>query len=110
MLPELVVEKQASAAIRPTNAGCDVSTPVSRMATACPAPVLPPAAASATELSDSQVNEIEKALKSRLGRNVNLSTETDANLIGGAVIRAGDVVIDGSVRARLEGLSNALVA
>ena len=65
---------------------------------------------SATELSDSQVNEIEKALKSRLGRNVNLSTETDANLIGGAVIRAGDVVIDGSVRARLEGLSNALVA
>ena len=65
---------------------------------------------SATQLSDAQVSEIEEALKSRLGRDVNLSTEIDENLIGGAVIRAGDVVIDGSVRARLEGLSNALVA
>lgn len=65
---------------------------------------------SATELSASQLQEIENALKSRLGRDVKLSTEIDENLIGGAVIRAGDVVIDGSVRARLEGLSNALVA
>lgn len=65
---------------------------------------------SAAALSADQVNEIEQALKSRLGRNVTLSTETDTDLIGGAVIRAGDVVIDGSVRARLEGLANALVA
>ena len=65
---------------------------------------------SATELSASQLQEIENALKSRLGRDVKLSTEIDENLIGGAVIRAGDVVIDGSVRARLEGLSNALIA
>jgi F-type H+-transporting ATPase subunit delta len=65
---------------------------------------------SATKLDAAQVKEIEKALKSRLGRDINLSTEIDEYLIGGAVIRAGDVVIDGSVRARLEGLSNALVA
>ena len=65
---------------------------------------------SATKLSDAQISEIEAALKSRLGSDVNLSTEIDENLIGGAVIRAGDVVIDGSVRARLEGLANALVA
>ncbi len=65
---------------------------------------------SATALSAAQVQEIENALKARLGRDVKLSTEIDENLIGGAVIRAGDVVIDGSVRARLEGLSNALVA
>jgi len=65
---------------------------------------------SATKLNAAQVKEIEKALKLRLGRDVNLSTEIDEYLIGGAVIRAGDVVIDGSVRARLEGLSNALVA
>lgn len=64
----------------------------------------------AAELNADQVSEIEKALKSRLGRNVNLTTEIDEDLIGGAVIRAGDVVIDGSVRARLEGLANALVA
>ena len=63
---------------------------------------------SASALSADQVNQIESALKERLGRNVNLSTEIDEDLIGGAVIRAGDVVIDGSVRARLEGLANAL--
>jgi F-type H+-transporting ATPase subunit delta len=65
---------------------------------------------SATALSDAQLKDIETALKSRLGRDVNLSTEIDEHLIGGAVIRAGDVVIDGSVRSRLEGLANALVA
>ena len=64
----------------------------------------------ATALSDKQVKVIEAALRKRLGRDVILSTEIDENLIGGAVIRAGDVVIDGSVRARLEGLSNALIA
>lgn len=65
---------------------------------------------SAAPLSDSQQQAIATALKSRLGRDVNLSTETDENLIGGAVIRAGDVVIDGSVRARLSGLATALTA
>jgi F-type H+-transporting ATPase subunit delta len=43
-----------------------------------------------------------------LGRDVNIATEIDENLIGGAVIKAGDVVIDGSLRARLEGLATAL--
>jgi len=33
---------------------------------------------------------------------------TDASLIGGAVIRAGDLVIDGSVKARLEKLAAAV--
>jgi F-type H+-transporting ATPase subunit delta len=64
----------------------------------------------AAELSGAQQETIAAALKKRLGRNVNLSTELDENLIGGAVIRAGDVVIDGSVRTRLERLSNALTA
>jgi F-type H+-transporting ATPase subunit delta len=36
---------------------------------------------------------------------VELSVSTDDSLIGGAVIRAGDLVIDGSVRARLEKLA-----
>jgi F-type H+-transporting ATPase subunit delta len=64
---------------------------------------------SATKLSDSQVDEIRAALKTRLGCDVRIETEIDENLIGGAVIRAGDVVIDGSLRARLEGLATALV-
>ena len=64
---------------------------------------------SATALNQDQQNTISKALRQRLGRDVKLETEIDENLIGGAVIRAGDVVIDGSLRARLEGLSNALI-
>jgi len=64
---------------------------------------------SATKLSKKQVGEIAAALKARLGCDVKVETEIDENLIGGAVIRAGDVVIDGSLRARLEGLATALI-
>ena len=64
---------------------------------------------SATKLSSKQIDEIATALKARLGRDVKIETEIDENLIGGAVIRAGDVVIDGSLRARLEGLATALI-
>ena len=63
---------------------------------------------SAAPLSKEQEQEITSSLKKRLGQEIRLSTEIDENLIGGAVIRAGDVVIDGSLRARLEGLANAL--
>jgi F-type H+-transporting ATPase subunit delta len=65
---------------------------------------------SAAKMSTAQERTMVAALEERLGRNVNLSTEIDENLIGGAVIRAGDVVIDGSLRARLAGLANALIA
>ena len=64
---------------------------------------------SAAPLSDARMQEIAASLKARLGREVKLTTEIDENLIGGAVIRAGDVVIDGSLRARLEGLAHSLI-
>ncbi len=64
---------------------------------------------SASELSKKQVGEIAAALTKRLGCDVKVEAEIDENLIGGAVIRAGDVVIDGSLRARLEGLATALI-
>ena len=63
---------------------------------------------SATTLTDKQVIEISSALSARLGRDVSIETKVDESLIGGAVITAGDVVIDGSTRARLEGLASAL--
>ena len=63
---------------------------------------------SAAPLSEARQNEMADTLSKRLGRDVNVTTVIDENLIGGAVIRAGDVVIDGSLRARLEGLANAL--
>jgi F-type H+-transporting ATPase subunit delta len=63
---------------------------------------------SASPISKKQQDTISKALRERLGRDVNIETEIDENLIGGAVIKAGDVVIDGSLRARLESLATAL--
>jgi F-type H+-transporting ATPase subunit delta len=64
---------------------------------------------SASPLSKAQQSEISSALKKRFEREIRLETVIDENLIGGAVIRAGDVVIDGSLRARLDGLNNELV-
>lgn len=63
---------------------------------------------SATRLTDAQIAEMATALTARLGHDVSIETEIDESLIGGAVITAGDVVIDGSTRSRLEGLANAL--
>ncbi len=51
---------------------------------------------------------LESALSKRLDRQVTLSTEIDESLLGGAVVRAGDLVIDGSVQGRLTRLTGAL--
>lgn len=63
---------------------------------------------SASPLGDKERAALAQALKKRLDREVTLQCETDPRLIGGAVIRAGDLVIDGSVRGKLERLSLAL--
>ncbi len=59
---------------------------------------------SAIELTESQKQAIAAALKKRLSREISLSCTTDASLIGGAIIRAGDLVIDGSAAGRLDKL------
>jgi len=58
--------------------------------------------------SESQQTEIIASLRKRLGREVELSCSTDAGLLGGAIIRAGDLVIDGSVRGKLQRLGTVL--
>lgn len=63
---------------------------------------------SAFELSDAQKEKIVGALKTRMGREIKLVCNIDKELLGGVVIRAGDKVIDGSARARLSEMSNAL--
>ncbi|MDD3518056.1 MAG: F0F1 ATP synthase subunit delta [Chromatiales bacterium] len=63
---------------------------------------------SAQPLAQAQLDAIVARLKARFGREVELVCETDEGLIGGAVIRAGDLVIDGSVRGRLEKLAGNL--
>jgi F-type H+-transporting ATPase subunit delta len=63
---------------------------------------------SATALPDAELETIRAALRRRFGRDVELETAVDASLIGGAVIDAGDVVIDGSLRGKLARLQSAL--
>lgn len=59
-------------------------------------------------LTDAQRQSIVDALGKRLDRKVRLFESVDETLIGGAVIRAGDLVIDGSLKGRVETLANAV--
>ena len=63
---------------------------------------------SAVALPDAELESIRDALRKRFGREVELETAIDESLIGGAVIDAGDVVIDGSLRGKLDRLQSAL--
>src|SRR5688572_1401377 len=63
---------------------------------------------SAVALDEAQKQRLAAALKKRLQREVRLHCEVDASLIGGAIVRTGDFVIDGSLKARLERLASAM--
>ncbi|MFL0803626.1 MAG: F0F1 ATP synthase subunit delta [Agarilytica sp.] len=62
----------------------------------------------AFEISGELEQKLASTLKTKLDRDVELSTVVDKSLIGGALIRAGDTVIDGSARGRLAKLSEAM--
>lgn len=63
---------------------------------------------SAVELSADQQKKLAAAIEKRLARSVRLHTKLDPALIGGAVLRADDLVIDGSLKGRLDRLENEL--
>ncbi len=63
---------------------------------------------SAFEIDADQRAKIAKGLKERLNREIDLEVAVDESLIGGAIIRAGDLVIDGSVRGQLAKLATVL--
>ena len=60
---------------------------------------------SAFALTSEQERAITEMLKSKLGRDVSITTSTDESLIGGVVIKAGDTIIDGSMKSQLESLA-----
>ncbi len=62
----------------------------------------------AAPVAEEEQAKIIEALKKRFARDVNLHFKLDENLIGGARLQAGDLVIDGSIRTGLEKLSSAL--
>ena len=63
---------------------------------------------SAVTLSDAQADKLKQALSARLKRTVRMQNSVDSTLLGGAVVRAGDLVIDGSLKGRLERLATDL--
>jgi F-type H+-transporting ATPase subunit delta len=65
---------------------------------------------SAAPLDQQQQLTLSEALARKLKRQVRLHCETDRALIGGAVLRAGDLVIDGSLRTRLDRIATELTA
>tara|TARA_B100000959_G_C14829223_1_gene561143 strand:- start:376 stop:912 length:537 start_codon:yes stop_codon:yes gene_type:complete len=62
----------------------------------------------AFEISSDISSKLETALKTRLQREIRLATRVNQNLIGGAVIRAGDTVIDNSIRGKLSKLAESM--
>jgi len=63
---------------------------------------------SAFELSDAETAKLQQALAKKLGKEITITSEVDKSLIGGVVIRAGDMVVDSSVRGKLAQLSQSL--
>lgn len=63
---------------------------------------------SAFEISSDISSKLAQSLKARLQREINMVTRVDQSLIGGVVIRAGDTVIDSSVRGKLSKLAESM--
>ena len=60
------------------------------------------------ELTEEQQQKLTQALSKKLDRNVQIETTLDTSLIGGLVVRTGDLVIDASVRGKLTKLAETL--
>lgn len=65
---------------------------------------------SAISLEEGQAERLRKALERRFDCEIVLENEIDTSVIGGAIVYAGDQVIDGSLRGRLQKLQNSLAA
>jgi F-type H+-transporting ATPase subunit delta len=65
---------------------------------------------SAAELTETQQSELSTSLEKRLARKVKLICNVDPALLAGLIVKAGDTVIDGSVKSKLNRLADALQA
>jgi F-type H+-transporting ATPase subunit delta len=65
---------------------------------------------SAAPMAPEEQGKLQQALEKRFSRRVRLHASVDADLIGGAIVRAGDLTIDGSYKSRLERLAYELTA
>ena len=63
----------------------------------------------AVELTPEEVKAFDDALTRKYQREINLTIKVDPEIVGGALIRAGDTVLDGTVRGKLEKLQTSLM-
>jgi ATP synthase F1 delta subunit len=66
--------------------------------------LLPVTVTSAVELDEGLVDDIGKRIQEQTGRKVELSSNVDPDVLGGLMVRVGNMVLDGTVRNRLERL------
>ena len=62
----------------------------------------------ATELDAGYRDKLIERLGQRFGKSIELDVEVDSSLLGGAVIEAGDLVIDGSLQSKIQRLGETL--
>lgn len=65
---------------------------------------------SASELNEEQLNRLREALESKTGKKVKLVLKQDESLRGGIAVRIEDTVIDGTIKHKLEQLSESLMS
>jgi F-type H+-transporting ATPase subunit delta len=65
---------------------------------------------SAVALNDAQKTEMTQTLERVTGKKIEARFSLDRNLLGGALVRVGDTIYDGSLRNRLNGLRERLTA
>lgn len=88
LIPEIAVQFEQLKANQESNVDINVTT--------------------AYELDEQQQQKLTQALSAKLGRDVALSSTVDNSILGGVVIRIQDLVIDGSVRAKIAKLAEVL--
>ena len=66
--------------------------------------LLPVIVTSATELDAGLVEDIGKRIEDQTGRRVELSSNVNPDVLGGLMVRVGNMVLDATVRNRLEQL------
>ncbi|OUS39811.1 F0F1 ATP synthase subunit delta ['Osedax' symbiont bacterium Rs2_46_30_T18] len=88
LIPEIAVQFEQLKANQESNVEIDVTT--------------------AYALNEQQQQNLTQALSAKLGREVALTSTIDKSILGGVVIRTQDLVIDGSVRARIAKLAEVL--
>jgi ATP synthase F1 delta subunit len=64
----------------------------------------------AVELSQDAVQNIGRRVQEQTGRTVELSSRVDPNILGGLVLRVGNLILDASIRHRLEQLRKQVAA